>query len=280
MFDKLAKFVNDAIIKTVENIVTDILNSAFELISTLILKMDKLDQYFDYTIYLKYIYVLAGSLLVLYVAKDILGYMAGDSKEKSIGTYVKDIIMAGALIFILPMSIPYFFLPLNKALINLITSIGIRFDAGSVYSIQGILKTATTSWTMVLIILVLAIGFFILGIIAGIRYIELIIAIYIGALIAPTYVKSSEKVEVWLREVIPIVFTQSIHILLLQILATILGSVFGIAGLLLSIGVLVVMFRGPQVLRKYTYSAGVGSATVSGVGQAGRLSAMKFMMKR
>jgi len=83
------------------------------------------------------------------------------------------------------------------------------------------------------------------------------------------------------RELIAIVFTQTIHFLLLQILLSIMGGVSNmVIMIILSIGTIAVGLRGPQILRQYLYKTGTSSALVSSAGSVSRLGMIGIMVKR
>ena len=128
---------------------------------------------------------------------------------------------------------------------------------------------------------ILVIAIFVLGIAGAIRYIETLIAILIAPLVALSLINNSDGIQVWSREVIAIVFTQTIHFLLLQILLSIIGGVQNITIMvILSIGTIAVGLRGPQILRQYLYRTGTSSALVSSFGSVSRLGMMGLILKR
>ena len=62
------------------------------------------------------------------------------------------------------------------------------------------------------------------------------------------------------KDIFCIVFSQSVLILLLQLLLKIMADNQNLTGILLSIGCMAVMLRGPQTLRNYVYKTGTGGA--------------------
>jgi len=87
--------------------------------------------------------------------------------------------------------------------------------------------------------------------------------------------------QVWIREVIAVIFTQTIHFLILQILLSIMGGVENMMMMIiLSIGTIAVGLKGPQILRQYLYRTGTSSTLVSSAGSAGRIGMISMMMKR
>lgn len=278
--------VNQAIFDTINKIATDLLTWAFKLVMDLIMNLNNLSEYFNYSTFLTYSQIVAGSLLVLTIVFEVLKNMSGnifpDAQEHSLSTYVGRVIFAGFFIFFLPWTVQNIFMEVNNALIGIIETIPSTFKLDStdvlIKALTGNLQTV--SWTFLLIILTIAIAFIILGVMAGIRYIELILCIIIAPVVAVSFVRKGESLSVWVRETASITFTQVIQVLLLKMLTIVIGSTHNPVVLpLIVIGILVVMIRGPQIIRKFLYSTGTGSAAVGAVGGAGRMAAMKFMIK-
>ena len=144
-------------------------------------------------------------------------------------------------------------------------------------SVWGGLKEIEISKIMFFILIA---ALFVLGIAGAIRYIETIIAILISPLAALSLINNDDGLQVWVREVTAIVFTQSIHFLLLQILLSIIGGVSNMTIMfILSIGTIAVGLRGPQILRQYLYRTGTSSALVSSLGSVSRIGMMSIVVK-
>lgn len=266
----------------IADLVADILSNSFELVIELILKLNDVSKYIDVYKYVHYVQAIAGGFVVLAIGWEIFKQVSGGmlpTREKSIGTYVLQIVWSIAMIFFLPYSVEHFFLKLNNLLIKLILYIGIDIDANNFRTIIGAPDIVGLGGTLILMWLIMAVALFFLGIVGGIRYIELLIAIVISPLVAVSYVRNGEAVEVWVRETVSIVFTQALHVFLLQIMFSVMGKTKGLMMLLLSTAIIYISIKGATVLRRFIYSTGVGSATVSAIGQAGRLHAMKFVLK-
>ena len=104
-----------------------------------------------------------------------------------------------------------------------------------------------------------ALAFSILSlIISAIRFIDIIISIIISPFVAISLVGDGDGVVNWCKDIFCIVFSQSVLILLLQLLLKIMADNQNLVGILLSIGCMAVMLRGPQVLRNYVYKTGTG----------------------
>jgi len=152
---------------------------------------------------------------------------------------------------------------------DLISSItGSSIDVGA---LKSILITTTSMFGLVLA-LIWGVGFLLLAVAGAIRYIELIIAILLAPLAALSVVRGNNALTTWTADTVAIVFTQSIHVLLLQFLIIIITNTSGIMMYFLSFAVMSIILRGPQVLRKYIYSTGTGGKVLPVVGGIGRMA--------
>jgi len=263
------------------DLASDIASTAFELFTNFLINDTDLNKFFDINILVTYFQIIAGGLLIVFVAWEAFKQLSGGmipTEEKSIGTLILQTVWAGFLIFFLPWSVTNIFLRLNNYLIKLIQSIGIRIVPNQSFNILLEPGLTTLGTTLILMMVILFVAFLILGIIAGIRYAELAIVTLVAPLVAVSAVNQGEAISVWVRETVSIVFTQVVHVILLQLLISSLGRMGVFFNYVISLGIVVVMLRGPKVIRTFIYSTGTGSATVAAVGAAGRMAAFKYMV--
>lgn len=283
MAEWLTEVTKNSLWGFIDNIIENMLNLMYEFLSQVIVQPTEPSKYItNFDAYLKGVQFFAGGLLVIFAIWAVFRQLSGVvyNDEKSIGSYFIHITFSGALIYILPKIVILVFLPLNNALIGFISSIGI-----DVSNIENSLQNA---WGYYLeteflktLFFILLIAIFVLGIAGAIRYIETLIAILVSPLVALSLINNSDGIQVWSREVIAIVFTQTIHFLLLQILLSIIGGVQNATiMIILSIGTISVGLRGPQILRQYIYKTGTSSALVSSVGSVSRLGMMGIILKK
>jgi len=283
MLDWISEIISGSFWQGISSIIESLLNFTFEVISQVVIQPTEPGKYLtNFNEYLKGVQFFAGGLLVVFVIWSVFRQISGvmyDS-EKSMGTYFIHVTFAGGLIYILPKTVTLVFIPLNNALIGFIGSVGIstsRIDS-SFQSAWGLIKEEKIVEVM---FLVLVIALFFLGIAGAIRYIETLVAILISPLVAISVINNSDGLQIWVREITAIVFTQTIHFLILQILLSIMGGVSNIMiMLILSIGTIAVGLRGPQILRQYLYKTGTSSALVSSAGSVSRLGMIAVMVKR
>ena len=283
MLDWISEIISNSFWQGMAGGIETLLNFTFDFISQVVIQPTEPGKYLpNFNEYLKGAQFFAGSLLVVFVIWSVFRQISGVmySSEKSMGTYFIHVTFAGGLIYILPKTVTLVFIPLNNALIGYIGSVGIstsRIDS-SFQSAWGLIKEEKVVMVMFLILLI---ALFALGVAGAIRYIETLIAILIAPLVAISVVNNSDGLQIWIREAVAIVFTQTIHFLLLQMLLSIMGGVSNIMiMLILSIGTIAVGLRGPQILRQYLYKTGTSSALVSSAGSAGRLGMMSVMLRK
>ena len=283
MIDWISDIVSNSFWQEVAKEIESILNYTFEFISQVVILPTEPATYLtNFNEYLKGVQLFAGGLLVIFVVLAVFRQISGVmySSEKSMGTYFIEVTFAGALIYILPKTVTLVFLPINNALIGFIGSIGME-TSNINSSLQSTWETLGDVSILMVAFLVLIIALYILAIAGAIRYIETLIAILIAPLVAISVINNSDGLQVWFREVIAIVFTQTIHFLILQILISIMIGVDSIfLMMILSIGCIAVGLRGPHMLRQYLYKTGTSSAVVSAAGSAGRIGMMSMMFKR
>lgn len=270
-FEWLFSPVLEIIQKFLSELIIEIIEGAFSLIIEFIKTPTDINAYLPVQQFLGYIQILAGALLVLKVVWEVFGQITGNISnvsDRSVGRLVLQTMWAASLIFLLPIIVTDILIKINNYLMELVISIG-----GSAIDIELLRSTFVTSSNFVLILaLIWAVAFFLLAIAGAIRYVELIIAILLAPTAALSVVRGSGALIAWASDTIAIVFTQAIHVLLLQLLALIITNTSGIMMFPLSFGVMAVVLKGPQVLRKYIYSSGTGSKVMPVVGGIGRMA--------
>jgi len=283
MLDWIKEIISTSIWDTVAEVIESLLNFMFKYISQVVIDPTEPGKYLtNFNEYLRGVEFFAGGLLVIFVVLAVFRQLSGVmyQSEKSVGTYFLHITFAGALIYILPKTVTLVFLPINNALINFIGGVGIDTSRieDSFQSAWGLIREENI---LKLIFLILIIALFALGIAAAIRYIETLLVILISPLVALSVINNSDGLNIWIRETVAIIFTQTIHFLILQILISIMAGVDNfMVMMILSIGAIAVGLKGPQILRQYLYKTGTSSVLVSSAGTAGRIGMIGMLVKR
>lgn len=275
--------INEALWGVVYNAASQITTDAFEFVVKYVLVETDPNRIVDFSSYLTMIQSIALSLLLFAIAWEGVKFQSGTfGEEETIQKLVMRTVFASISIFFLPFAMKHFFLKINNLLVNMIITSGIKITPGDIGPFSLLFKPAKLNIIIVLMFLIFAISFLILGIVAGIRYIEIIILTLIAPLAAVSIVRTGELLDVWIRETIAVVFTQSIQVFLLWFLLNTIGKMSEndvVELYLIAIGCLVVMISGPQALRKFVYSTGTGSAGTRVLGNAGRMAVFKAIGK-
>jgi len=283
MLDWIKEIISTSIWDTVAEVIESLLNFMFKYISQVVIDPTEPGKYLtNFDEYLRGVEFFAGGLLVIFVVLAVFRQLSGVmyQSEKSVGTYFLHVTFAGALIYILPKTVTLVFLPINNALIKFIGEVGIDTSRveDSFQSAWGLIREENI---LKLIFLILIIALLALGIAAAIRYIETLIVILISPIVALSVINNSDGLNIWIRETIAIIFTQTIHFLILQILISIMAGVDNfMVMMILSIGAIAVGLKGPQILRQYLYKTGTSSVLVSSAGTAGRIGMIGMLVKR
>jgi len=283
MVDWIKDVISSSVWDGIADIVESILNFTFEAISQVVIQPTEPSKYLaNFDQYLKGVQLFAGGLLVIFSVLAVFRQVSGVmyQSDRSLGNYFINVTFAGSLIYILPKTVTLIFIPINNALIGFIGSVGIDSSRmeDSFQSTWGAVKETEMLKVMFLILTIALVA---LGIAAAIRYIEVLIAILAAPLAALSLVNNGDGLNIWIREVVAIVFTQTIHFLILQILLSIMGGVGNMMILIiLSIGTIAVGLKGPQILRQYLYRTGTSSTLVSSAGSAGRIGMIGMLVKR
>jgi len=286
MIDWIKEIITSLIWDGIAGIGENLFEFFIKFINTLVVQPTEPGKYItNFGEYLKGVQYFAGGLLVIFTVLAVFRQISGImyQSEKSMGTYFIHVTFAGGLIYILPKVVTGVLLPLNNALINFIGSVGV--DASriedSLSSSGGWGAVTKEANIFAIMSLILTIALIALCITGAIRYIETLIAILIAPLVALSVINSSDGLQIWIREVVAIVFTQVVHFLILQILLSIMGGVENmVLVVILSIGAVAVGLRGPHIIRQYLYRTGSSSTLVASAGSAGRIGMMGVMLRR
>lgn len=273
--------INEAIWGFIYNLASNLINEIMNYFIQYIVEETDPNEFIDFSSYLAQMQAIAFALLLVAIVWEGVKYQSGSlGEEKTLQTIVYRTLFAAFSIFFLPWSMEGFFIKISNYLVNMIVASGVNIETGGLLGIV----TAPVELTIMITImlLVIAIAFLVLTFIAAMRYVEIIILILIAPLAAVSIVRENELLEIWIRETIAVVFTQPLQIFLLAMLLNVIGklsSAEGIEVYFIIIAIIVIMINGPQVVRKFVYSTGTGSASVKAVGGAGRMAVYKALGK-
>lgn len=272
----MVDLVTNGVTTFFSNIANDFLSLGFELLTNFLMNFSDVNKYIDINQFLIYSQAIACALLSSAVVWQVFKAQSGGAFNgtKSISVLAMKTIFSGAAIYVLPHLVIKILVPINDLIIKVITVAGKNYKVEPKDIIDAIQKIQGQKSAIVFGVLVLSVALLVLAVVSAVRYVDLILCILISPFVAISIVGDGEGLSTWMRETVAIVFTQSIHILLLQILMKLMVETQGVTMIILSIGTVVVMTKGSNVLKTYTHKTGVGSGIVS----LGSMVAMKSNM--
>jgi hypothetical protein len=185
--------------------------------------------------------------------------------------------MSGILIFGLPWILESVLLPANDALMNYVQGLGVKLDSS-----MALIMTTSAGMSLVSALFFMIFVVAMLGLLISntIRIAELIFLYIAAPILAVSHAGKGESLQIWIMQAVALSFTQVVQYVLVGVAFNLLGSATTEWWTLLgAIGSVVVAIRGPQLLKQFLYSSGVGGAA-TGVGQQMVGTAIyKVMMK-
>lgn len=272
--------INEAVWGFLYTFASELISEVFEYIVKYIVEQTDPDRYIDFSSYLSQMQAIALALLLLAIVWEGVKYQSGSlGEETTLQSLVIRCMFAAVSIFFLPWSIENFFIKISNWLVQMVTASGVKLENGGL--LQNLINPNKLTILVTIMLVILAISFLILSVVAGMRYVEIVILTLIAPLAAVSIVRNNELLEVWVRETIAVVFTQPLQIFLLAFLLNVLGKMNteGIESFFIAVAIIVIMIMGPQALRKYVYNTGTGSTSVKAVGGAGRMAVYKAIGK-
>lgn len=278
-----AEKINEAIWSIVYGAASDIASDSFEFVMKYVLVETDPNRIVDFSSYLGMMQSIALALLLFAISWEGVKYHSGTfGEEITIQALLMRTFFSSVSIFFLPFAMNNFLIKINNLLVKMIVAGGINITPGDVGPFSLLIKPYKLSLMIIVLYLIFAIAFLVLGIVGGIRYMEIVILTLIAPLAAVSIVRGGELLEVWVRESIAVVFTQSLQVFLLWFLLGTIGKMGEgdvVELYLITIGCLVLMIAGPQGLRKFVYNTGVGSTGTRAIGNAGRMAVYKSIGK-
>ena len=272
---------NEAIWGIVYWMASQMVSDGFDLVIKYVLVETDPNGIIDFSSYLAMMQSIALALLLFAISWEGVKYQSGLGEEFTLQSLVMKSLFAALSIFFLPFALEHFFIKLNNLIVSAIVATGVKITPGNLGPLSVIIEPNELNMIIIFLFVVLAIATLILAIVAGIRYVEIIILALIAPLAAVSIVRDGELLEIWIKETIAVVFTQSLQVFLLAALINAIGKMGGNIEeiFMVTIGCLVVMISGPQALRKFVYNTGTGSAGTKAVGNAGRMAVYKAISK-
>ena len=263
--DFMADLINNGVKLFFGNLANEFLGIAFDVLTNFLLEFSDVNKYIDIKQFLIYFQAVACAFLTSAIVWQVFKAQSGGAfkSSQSISVLLMKTLFSGAFIFILPNFVIKILVPINNLLVKLISDIGKKYKVAPDQMLDPIKNLTSQKDALVYGVLALAIALLVLSIISAIRYVDLLLCILISPFAAISIVGDGEILSTWAKETCAIVFTQSIHVLLLQILMKIMVETQGITMLLLSMGIVAVMIKGSTVLKTYTHTTGASGGIMS-----------------
>jgi hypothetical protein len=271
-------FIPDLITKIFDFFITSSLDLGLQLVRELMFAPTSLDMIPFFRDVMGYAQTLAFTVLgvktMIVLVKNATDAIHGN-QQMTVTQIVTNAFVSGLFISAGPWVLEHVLIPANNLMVGGIADMGVELGDGVESYIY---SPANALFANILMGLIIAIGLVIGGIQQGIRYMDLVVLAIFGPFMAVSKVDKGEAFDVWVREAIAVTFTQSVQMLLLTFSfnAAMDGSMLS---KLVSIGGIIVMLRGPQVLRQFIYKTGTGGATV-GAGRSATMQLVQVAMKK
>jgi hypothetical protein len=247
------------------------------------------DYIIDYSELLSFIQIISGTLLIFLIVNEAVERQASDlitTKDRNLVYLIGRTVLASVFIYLLPQTFAEILLKINSLLVGGISEKA-DFADGS-FSIDIFLDVGDFSVAVTIAFVLMSVAFFALAIIGIIRYLEIIITILLAPVSAAFFIKSNDKLSIWIREITSVIFAQSIYALLLAILVKVFEnnalenfeSTELFVKYIITTGIIAVMLKGPNLIRRFLYNYGNSTVTLNNIGYMGKISAYKYILSR
>lgn len=276
--DGFLNFIPDLINKIFDFFITNSLDLGLQLVRELMFIPTSLDMIPFFRDTLGYAQILAITVLgvktMMTLTRTATEAIHGN-QQMTVQQIAVNAFVSAMFIYAAPWVLEHALIPANNLMVDGIADMGVELGDGVESYIYA---PSNALFANILMGLIIAIGLIIGGIQQGIRYMDLVVLAIFGPFMAVSKVDKGEAFDVWAREAIAVTFTQSVQMLLLTFSfnAAMDGSILS---KLVSIGGIIVMLRGPQVLRQFIYKTGTGGATVS-AGKSATWQLVQTAMKK
>lgn len=279
MFD-FGKAAIEGLKSIINDLVHDFANMAFDWLSMFMLTPTDFSKYPKVDVVYTFVFTLASSLCIVFVAYQLLGIMfnhLAGVKSRSIS----EVIFKTVLAFVLSASAPWLLenvlVRLNNAIVQYFLDTGL--DTSTLEDFFTFPPSAGLS------IFVAAAIICVLFVILGLQYIqrigEFIVILISSPLAAFSVINENYDIwSIWWREAISVIFTQSFQVALLWIILNQITDTQKLSDYMLSIGLMVVLLKGPKYLRQFLYSSGAGKVAVGMAGGSSKMAIYKYAASR
>jgi hypothetical protein len=224
----------------------------------------------------KWIFTISASLGALFLVFNLVKLLAqgmGGYANRSTEEVVSKAIMGTVFASLSPFILQDVLLKINNAWVSFILDRGINVDTFAKF----VAFPLTASLSIMFAGFILAVMFLILSIQYIVRLGELMILFITAPLAAITSVNEDMNIwPVWWREAVAVVFQQAFQITILWLIFNLLGGAKNLNDYILAIALMVIVLKGPAVLRKFIYSSGTGRMAVGAAGGVGKAAMYRY----
>lgn len=223
--------------------------------------------------------IAAGSLLVLTVTfrlfKIKMGNITGGQVEP-----VPDMLWRALMSAVMISGLPFFLekmIELNRVLIDYIKFKGVDMTQ----SLNMLSFPGNNGIVMLLAFIIFIVALVALAISNAIRIAELCMLYVFAPIMAVSHAGKGETFQIWITQALTVTFTQSVQFFMVGFALNLTANIAAYEwwAWLAPIGAIVVAIRGPQILKQFLYSSGVGGFA-GGMAQSAASSAIYTKMMK
>ena len=260
----------------IAELVKDFANMAFDWLEIFMLKPTDFTKYPKIDILYDFVFALASSLCIVFVAWAIIGIMFNQlAGVQSRG--LAEVVFKAVLAFILSASAPWL---LEKVLLRLNNSI-VKYFLDEGLDTKMLEKFVTIPQTAGMALSLATLTIVILFVLLGLQYIqrlgEYIVLLVTSPIAAHSIISENMDIwSIWWRESISVIFSQAFQVSLLWLILNLLTGTEKLQDYMMAIGLMVVLLKGPKYIRQFLYSSGSGKTAVGMAGGASKMVIYKF----
>ncbi|MED1205599.1 conjugal transfer protein TrbL family protein [Heyndrickxia acidicola] len=259
----------------IHTLVHDFANVAFNWLGIFMLKPTNFEKYHSIGTVYNFVFSLSTSLCIVFVAWSLIRIMlnhAAGVESRSIPEVLAKTIFAFVLSAAAPWLLKEVLLRLNNAIVQYFLDQGLTTTA-----LEKFTDIGGVSITICLMALIIVILFLLLGLQYIQRLGEYIIILVTSPLAAFSLITENFEIwSVWWREAISVIFSQAFQVALLWCILNLLTDTHKLQDYLFAIGLMVVVLKGPRMIRQFLYSTGTGKTAVGLAGGASKMTMYKY----
>jgi hypothetical protein len=266
--------------KLIQEITHDYANMAFDLLEIFMLKPTDFSKYpYIDTVY-DFVFDLASSLCVVFVAWAILGIMFNQMAGVQ-SRSLPEVLFKACLAFVLSASAPWL---LEKCLLKLNNAI-VQYFLDEGLNTKMLEKFVTIPQTAGMALFIAMAFIVVLFLILGYQFItrlgEYVSLLVISPIAAHSIISENMEIwSVWWRESCSVILSQGYQVAILWAIINMLTGTEKLLDYWIAIGLMIVVLKGPKHIRQILYSSGGGRAAVDMAGGTGKAVMYKYMASR